>query len=61
MKEQVYAALDRAVDNGYPLYEWPAKEVVCDLVMYDSSFEDADVEKLLPYVESWTVDRRRQS
>lgn len=55
----VHESSDRAIENGYDLFEWSPEEIAIDLGTYDSDFEGLDVRDLVPAVESWFVKHGR--
>jgi hypothetical protein len=57
LEQRVYTALDTAVENGYPLTEYPAEEIAVDLGTYDAQFEHTPAEVLTPIIVKWLAIR----
>lgn len=57
---QVFANLDAAIENGYPIDTWTAEDIALDLLAFAADFEDDiwTVPKLLPHVEAWLAKRK---
>lgn len=59
--EPVFAALERACDNGYEeeVTSWSARVVALDMCDLDPDFETVDPRDLVPHIEAWQGQRRR--
>ncbi len=57
MRRRVAKSLDNAIENGYELDEWSAREIAEDVHEYDSQFEDVEPIELVPHVEAWKGHR----
>jgi hypothetical protein len=53
LEEMVHDAIQRRIDNGYPINNEPPAEVAMDIASYDADFEDIDAAELISYVMTW--------
>jgi len=61
LRERVFAALDKAVANGYKefLMNQSYALVAADLCEEDSDLEDQDISDLVPHVVEWREKHKK--
>lgn len=60
LRQQVFAALDNAIDNGYTFEHMTATEVAIDLADYDADLEHVSVLNLIPWITIWSHEAGNQ-
>ena len=58
LQAEIDLSLNNAVENGYELDEWDAKDISDDLSCYDKSFECEDPSSLVPFIQEWLDERK---
>ena len=62
LPQDVFRALDNAIENGYDEVEiWSIDEVVDDLKDYDADLQDVPADQLWPWVAQWRALRALNS
>jgi hypothetical protein len=60
LRDQVFASLNRAVENGYSFEGWDVEAIAVDMCDYDATFEDREARELMPHIEAWRAERGRK-
>jgi hypothetical protein len=54
----VFRELAAAIENGYPVDRWSARDAADNLARYSPALDDRDPEELVPAVNEWLQSRR---
>lgn len=52
-RDEVWIALDQAMDNGYDLRGWDTDTIAVDLADFCPGLEGMSEDELRPHIESW--------
>lgn len=58
IRDRVFESLDTGFKNSPEIKEMTPLQLTCDLLDYDSYFDDDHIETILPYVTEWLNQRR---
>lgn len=47
-----FSALNDAMQNGYDISTWPARDIALDLIAFSADHEDCTVEQLEPHCQA---------
>lgn len=53
----VCEALENAIDNGWPMMNWPAQYIADDLTTYCADFQSYSPTELVLHIEKWKQNR----
>lgn len=52
-QQQVNQTLNNALENGYPIDQWPIQFLIEDIILYDKQFENVKASDIIPFIKRW--------